>query len=490
MEHRLAKSVFWIVWSRGVLQVISFISTLVITRLLSPQEFGLIALTSFWIGTVALLSEMGLGDTIVQFRDLEDGELNVCFWLALGVAITGYLGLYIAAPLIASWLTVPALAKVLRVAGFSLPLTAIATVPDSLLRRGLKLDKISQAEILSTIAVIPVVLGMAWAGAGVWALVAGLLLKPMIQGLATFWFVQWWPGWQLGSKRMGVLLNFSLTTLGARICWSMYQQTDTLVLGKIAGEVAVGTYSVAKELATLPLSKVAMVLNQLAFPVMAEAQTNREALRNSLLRSIRLLTWATFPLCTGLLLVASDFVNVALTAKWQSATLVLQMLCVYALFRSFDVLLPPLLIARYRTKLLLIFNLITLGIMPLAFLVGALWSGPLGTAAAWTIVYPLVRIKLVHEALHEAGISWGLFWEQLRPPTTATLVMAAAVWAVRWHLLSYGDSFAFTRLILLILTGMTSYGAVFLAIGGPTRKEFQQVAGWMLRPGHVRSAHL
>src|SRR5205814_7736536 len=279
------------------------------------------------------------------------------------VAITGYISLYVVAPLIAGWLTVPALTKILRVAGLSLPFTAIATVPDSLLRKGLRLDKVSQAEILSALAVIPVVLGMAWAEAGVWALIAGLLLKPLIQGFATFWFVQWWPGLQFGSKRLKTLLSFGLTTLGARICWSLYQQTDTLVLGKIAGEVAVGSYSVGKELATLPLSKVAVVLNQLAFPVMAEAQQDRAALRNSLLRSVRLLTWATFPLCTGLLLVAPDFVEVLLTAKWQSTTPVIQILCICALFRSFDVLLPPLLISRYRTQLLLTFNLLTLGVM-------------------------------------------------------------------------------------------------------------------------------
>src|SRR5437016_3114570 len=199
MEHRLARPFFWLVWSRGVIQAISFISTLFVTRLLSPEEFGLMALASFWVGTVALLSETGLGDTIVQFRDLEKRELNACFWLALGVAITGYVSLYVTAPLIAGWLAAPALTKILRVAGLSLPFTAIATVPDSLLRKGLRLDKVSQAELLSAIAGVPVVLGMAWAGAGVWALIAGVLLKPLIQGCATFWFVQWWPGLQLGS---------------------------------------------------------------------------------------------------------------------------------------------------------------------------------------------------------------------------------------------------------------------------------------------------
>src|ERR1051326_415596 len=475
MEHRLARSFFWLVWSRGAIQAITFISTLLVTRLLSPQEFGLMALTSFWVGTVALLSETGLGDTIVQFRDLKKGELNACFWLGLGVAITSYVILCVTAPLIAGWLAAPALTKILRVAGLSLPFTAIATVPDSLLRKGLRFDKVSQAELLSTIAAVPVVLGMAWAGAGVWALIAGVLLKPLIQGFATFWFVQWWPGLQLGSGRLKNLLSFGLTMLGARICWSLYQQTDTLVLGKIAGAVAVGSYSVGKDLAALPLSRVAGVVNQLAFPVMHEGQTDCAALRNSLLRSVRLLTWATFPLCTGLLLVAPDFVQVVLTAKWRSTIPVIQILSIYAIFRSFDILVPPLLASRYRTRLLLTFNLITLGVMPLAFWAGARWLNSLGTAAAWVLVYPLVRMKLVHEAFQEAGISWSLLWSQLRPAATATLIMAGAVLVLRWSLLSYGDGFAPIRLTLAVLTGASVYVGAFFIIGGSTRKEFQQI---------------
>ena len=164
MKDRIAKSVFWIVWSRGVLQIVSFVATIVVARLLSPADYGLMALAGIWTATLAKVSEMGLGPTIIQFQDLEDRELNACFWLTMCLGV-GYLALYTAAPAIAAWFASPRLLDVLRVVGLSLPLVAVRLVPDSLLRKQLKLDKVSQARIASTVVSIPVVLGMAWVAA-------------------------------------------------------------------------------------------------------------------------------------------------------------------------------------------------------------------------------------------------------------------------------------------------------------------------------------
>jgi O-antigen/teichoic acid export membrane protein len=167
MKDRIAKSVFWIVWSRGGIQLLSFASTLLVARLLNPSDYGVMALAGIWTTTIAMIAEMGLSSAIIQFQDLEDRDLNSCFWLTMGVAGIGYLGLYVAAPAIAGWFFSPMLSDVLRVVGLALPLTAIRIVPDSLLRKRLALDKVSQAEIAAVVVTIPVVLGMAWVGAGV-----------------------------------------------------------------------------------------------------------------------------------------------------------------------------------------------------------------------------------------------------------------------------------------------------------------------------------
>ena len=199
MKDRVARSLFWVVWSRGVVQVASLLSALLVARLLNPADYGLMALAGVWTCAMALIGELGLGAAIVQFRYLEDRELNACFWLVVAMAGFGYLVLYASAPAIAAWFDSPMLSDVLRVAGVSLPLVALRTVPDSLLRKRLELDRVSQAEMASMLAAIPVVLGMAWAGAGVWALVAGTLVMPLVQDVVSFWFVRWRPGFGWGA---------------------------------------------------------------------------------------------------------------------------------------------------------------------------------------------------------------------------------------------------------------------------------------------------
>ena len=124
MRERIAKSVFWIVLSRGGVQVLAFLSTLAVARMLDPSDYGLMALAGVWTATIAMVAEMGLGSAIIQFRDLEDRDLNSCFWLTMGIAGIGYLGLCIAAPVIAAWFSSPMLSDVLRVVGLTLPVTA------------------------------------------------------------------------------------------------------------------------------------------------------------------------------------------------------------------------------------------------------------------------------------------------------------------------------------------------------------------------------
>jgi len=481
MKEQIAKSVVWIVWSRGVLQVVSFLSTLVVARLLSPVDYGLMALAGICTMPVSSIAELGLGAAMVQFRDLEETELNACFWLTMSVAGLGYLALYIFAPAIANWFASPRLSTVLRIVGLTLPLAAVRVVPDSLLRKRLELNKVSQAEIVSVMVSIPVVVGMAWTGSGVWALVAVALLMPSVQGVVSFWFVRWWPGLRMGGRRFHEVIRYSLATLGARVCWAVYQQADIFVLGKISGDVALGFYSMAKQLATLPVEKVTTAVNQLAYPVMAELQADREAMRISLLRVIRLIAWVTFPLCIGLMVMAKDFVWVALSEKWLRAVPIIQVLCLYAMILSVAVLLPPVLMARYRAKFLFGYNLTLLAVMPLAFWLGALWSGAAGVAVAWVAVYPIIMVRMAREAFSEVGVSRRKLWTELRPPLEATLVMMVAMLLVQSGIASWARDLMVARLAAMSLAGAAVYSAWLFRFGGPVRAEMLEVAGLLFR---------
>jgi O-antigen/teichoic acid export membrane protein len=485
MKDRLAKSVFWMVWSRGVVQAVSFLCTLVVARLLSPEDYGLMAMVTIWTYALALIAEMGLGAAIVQFRDLEEGELNMCFWLSVAAAGISYLLLYISAPALATWFNNATLTDILRVAGLSLPFVAIRIVPEGLLRRRLELDKISQAEIVSTVMAIPVVMGMAWSGAGVWALVAGALIVPSVQSIVSFWFVGWCPGLRLVRKRLRKILEFSLARLGSGVGWAAYQQLDILVLGKTSGDAVLGFYFMAKLLAHVAVEKVSVVVIQIATPVLAALQEDRRAMRVSFLRALRLTTCLTVPLCIGMALVADDLVWTALTEKWLPMVPVLQVLCLFAVIRSIDVLLPPVLFARYRVTFLFWWVMAVLLIMSFAFWAGAVWRGALGVAVACLVVYPFIVVWLAREAFRELELGWSTLWQELKPIVIAVLIMAAFVLSVRWTMPGFGFVDRLVRLALASGFGAIVYGAVIWWSAGSLRREIVEVAGWLLRRHHL-----
>ena len=480
-KQRIALSTYWLVWSRGIIRGVALLSTLVVIRLLDPSDYGLMALAGIWTGMAMVVIEMGLGNAIVQFPDLEERELNACFWLIMSIAGLGYLALYAAAPAIAEWFNSPRLSDVLRVAAVSLLFVSVGVVPDSLLRKRLLLDKVSQAEIAGKVITVPVVITLAWGGAGVWALVAGIVVMPLVKSLVTYWFVRWKPGLQIGGQRLRKVISYSLTTLGNRLCWEAYSRADIFVLAKVSGDVALGSYSIAKEGATFPVTNITAVVNKLAFPVMAGLQDNPDAIRQALLRAIRLVTCATFPLCIGIMILGEDLVRIVLTDKWIAAVPVLQVLSLYALIRSVVVLFSPVLKARYRHRFLLGYALVLLGIMPPAFLVGAWWSGAVGVAVAWVAAYPVVMVWMAREAFREINLSWSTFGKQLHSPMLATLAMTVSMLAVQWVVSSWGADLAIWRLLLSSLVGALVYAGSLIGLGGPILSEIKEVAGWLIR---------
>src|SRR5437667_5172169 len=144
LRARVARSMFWIAWSRGALQVLYFATTLLVARILVPADYGVMALAGIWTTSVGMLAEMGLGAAIIQFRDLDRREIDTCFWITMTLAILGYVVVCLGASMIAGWFAVPRLAEVLPVLALVLPLTACRMVPDGLLRKRLALDRVSQ----------------------------------------------------------------------------------------------------------------------------------------------------------------------------------------------------------------------------------------------------------------------------------------------------------------------------------------------------------
>jgi O-antigen/teichoic acid export membrane protein len=485
LRRRVARSIFWLAWSRGAVQLLSLATTVLVARILVPADYGVMALASVFIATASTLAEMGLGTAIVQFRDLDRRELNTCFWITVSLATIAYGVLSLGASMIADWFAVPRLADVLPVLALALPVTACSVVSDGLLRKRLALDRVSQAEIIRGLVALPVMLYCALAGFGVWTLVIGSLLATVVKSVVIFAFAPWLPGLRIGGKRAKEMLNFSLTTLGVTILWALGEQADVPAIGKITGEGGVGFYSLAKDLATLPNAKISSVVNMLSSPMMAELQTDIVAMRGTLYRAIRLTSAIALPTSAGIALVADDMVAVLLGTQWLPAVTVLRLLCLYAAVRAVDPLLPPVLFARRRQKFLFWYTFVLLFAVLAAAVLGARWGGAPGAVVLLTLVYCGLIAIITKEALAELKGSFLELWSETWPILAATAAMAAVVLLLRETVFAGWRESAPVELILLSLSGAVTYLGVLCVVGRTVIGEVAEVIRWIFRRNDV-----
>jgi len=480
----VAQSIFWLAWSRGVVQLLSFATTVLVARILVPADYGVMALAGMFIATAGLLAEMGLGGAIVQFRDLDRRELNTCFWITVTLAAIAYAVLSLGASVIATWFAVPRLAEVLPVLALGLPVNACTVVSGSLLRKRLALDRVSQAEIIGAVVTLPVMLCCALAGLGVWTLVIGSLVGWVVRGAVIFAFAPWLPGLRIGGERAKEVIHFSLTTLGITMLWAIREQSDVAVIGKITGQVTVGLYSMAKDLAMLPTAKISSVVFLLSSPMMAELQTDIAAMRRAFFRAVRLTASIALPASAGMALVADDMVAVLLGPKWLPAVRVLRLLCLYAAVRAVDVLLPPVLFARRRQRFLFWYFLALLLAVPSAAALGARWAGAPGAVMLLTPVYCGLVTIVTKEALAELKGSFSELWFETWPILAATAAMAAFVLLLREITFAGRTEPPLIELILLSVTGAVTYLGALFALGRTVIGEGVEVVSWILRRHH------
>jgi O-antigen/teichoic acid export membrane protein len=482
LRVRVARSMFWIAWSRGALQLLTFATTIFIARILLPDDYGVMALATSFTAHAGMLAEMGLGSAIIQFRDLNRRELDTCFWITMALALVFFAALFLGAPAIARWLAVPTLADVLPVLALVVPLTACRVVSDSLLRKRLALDRVSQAEVIGAVVTLPVTIGCALGGLGVWALVVGYLVGPAVRTAATVAFAPWLPRFRIGGERVREVVRFSLTTLGIRFMWSMREAGNALVLGKVTGQAAiVGLYTMADDVAHLPGLKISPVINMLTSPVMAELQTDIDRLREAFYRALRLTAALVVPTSAGIALVADDMVPVLLGPKWLAAAPLIRLLSLYAAVRAVDVMMPPVLFARRRERFLFWYCLVLLFVMPGAAVLGAVWDGATGMIVSYTAAYCAVMTLLAKETLVELKAKFSELWSQTWAIMAATAAMAVVVLILGELATRMQMDSPLLRLALLSFAGAATYGAILFAIGSQAISEGIEVAGWILR---------
>lgn len=464
----------WSAIAKWCSQIVAWGGTILVARILTPADYGLLSMAAVFLALVLTLSEFGVGTSVLTLRELPDHQIRQlnAFALLLGVGGTT-LTLLSAYPL-GLFFRAPSLPPVLALVGITFTISAFQTVPAALLRRAMRFRTLAVIELTRGLVVPVVTLVGALLGLRYWALALGSVVGALITTGMTLWYQRVglvWP--QIGSLR-GVL-QFSRDLLVGRLAWIAYQNGDFAVAGRRLGEAALGSYNMAWILANTPIDKVAGMLSDVTPSLFSAVQHDLAALRRYFLNLTELLCLAIFPASVGLALVSRDAVAVLLGPKWEGTAAPLALLALYASARSMTNLYSHVFNALRETRYAMWMSVLLAAILVPGFIVGSSF-GTVGLAAAWLALHPLFSVVVFQRLRRVLELRAAEYLQSLRLGVDGTVVMVAVVLGFQWGVAR--DWPTGLRLTLAIILG----GVTFIATTWLLHRErLRQIIAWVRR---------
>lgn len=431
LDRSLVQGVAWTSGSKWAVQVVTWAATILVMRLLTPEDYGLVGMAGLFLGLVTLVSEFGLGSAVVAIRDLSDQQIKQLNSVALLVGVAALALSVAAARPVAAFFESPRLPTVILVLSSTFVLSALTTVPAAILRRDLRYRTLALVEAGEAIVQVALTLLLAWLGFGYWALVLGRVSK-FVVGATVYHIIAPQPFAVPHAKEIWDALTFSSHVIVARVGWYTYSNADYLILGKLLGQHALGLYTSAFTLSRMPVDKISAMVSRVTPGIFSAVQDDHESLRRYVLYLSEGLSLVTFPPIIGLGLVAAELIPIMLGEDWVGAVVPLQILSIGAAYKSVTPLLPQVLAVIKETRFAMNRSIIAAAVFLPAFYGGAAYWGVAGVATVWVLLDPiLVGLPLLHRIRQRIDLTYRQYLSALWPAFSSSLVMAASVVATR-----------------------------------------------------------
>jgi O-antigen/teichoic acid export membrane protein len=468
--------------TRLTMQVFVWAVSLLVARLLLPDDYGLMTAGMVFLGLADLLSEGGVGKALVQKRDLQPLDVARAFTFSLLLSLLLYAAIFAVAGPASRYLALPGFTLFLRVLALLVLLVPCRTVAGALLDRDLRLGKQAAVHVVFSAVQSGLVLGLAVAGAGYWALAAGAVVGRVLETALLLMMARWRPAlaWPFarsaqGSSELHGLMRFGMHVSLGSLLWFVYSNSDFAVVGAVLGVTSLGYYALAFQLISLPVQKLTVNVNQAVYPVFCRMQDDPARLRDWFLRLSVLLGFLGMPALVGMALVAPDAFALVLGRRWLPAVLPFQLLSLVGVLMVYSHALPPLLNALGRPDVNLRYTAACTVLFPLAFVVGGWLGGVTGVCLAWLVLYPVLVGLLVGLTRRVTGVGLLALARPQLPLVGAVAFMTVCVLAVRWVL---GDdhlpgdfpatAWAWLRLLASVVVGGAAYAGVLLTLARRT----------------------
>ena len=457
MRSRILRGLAWKAGSQLILQCTRIIVALILARLLTPRDYGLVGMVLVFSSIALVFQDLALGAGLVQRQEISEKDRSTVFWTsaAVGVVLSA-VGFVISAPLAALYRE-PAVQPLFAVLSVSFLIGALGTTQAALLRREMNFRGLELRVIAGTLASAAVGITAAVRGFGPWAIIGQQLTYAAVSTALLWVFSPWRPKLVYSLASLRDLGGFGINLLGTRLLFALRRNSDNLLVGRFLGSAALGAYTVAFNIMLIPLSRLVFPLQEVLYPALSRMQDDPQRVAAVWLRVTRLVAAVSVPALLGMAVVAPDFVPVVLGDRWRAAVPVIQILTWVGILQSLASLNSQILPALDRATTLLKYTIVSFLFSLVGFAVGLHW-GIIGVATGYALAATLFIPLYTWVTARAVGTSALAFARSLSGVVQASLVMLVCVWGARLVLI-HEHVTPGARLAIVSLLGL----AVFLA---------------------------
>jgi O-antigen/teichoic acid export membrane protein len=424
-------------------------SNIFLARLLTPSDYGLIAMVAVVASFIVMFKDLGLSQATIQNESINHTQISTLFWINAAFGLLIMLITWLMAPTIAAFYNQPLLIDVTIVFAFGLFIGGLTVQHQALLKRQMRFKELAIVEISSML--IGVIAGIAAAliGLGYWALVILQITQAVITLIGVWYFVKWRPGLPDFNCGIGSMLSFGSYMTAYGFINYFARNLDTILIGWRWGATPVGFYSRAYSLLLLPIGQLTAPFSAVAVPALSRLQNDPVEFKNYYLKLIKIIAYVSMPMIISMAILAHEIVYIVLGPQWNSAADLFQVLAIAAFWQPIASTAGWVYVSLGNIKRMMYWGLIGTTVMAVAIIIG-LPSGASGVALAYSISMWILVLPIFSFAFYKTPINIISLIKTLKFPIVVAIVSGIGLYFSYWVLLDLSIDITFLGTFNLI----------------------------------------
>jgi O-antigen/teichoic acid export membrane protein len=374
LKQTAAKGSGWSAIERLGSQGTQFLFGIILTRILLPEDYGMVGLVLIFIAVGQTLVDAGFSSALIWKKNTTQTDYSSVYYFNIGVSLIIYIFFFFLAPLIARFYEKPELITLIRVICLNFIILSFGVIQQTILYKNFDIKTLAKVNFIGSLlgGILSVILALK--GFGVWAIVVQILSKNIISTALLWIFNSWRPIWVFSMGSIKSLFNYGSKIMIAGLLYSIFQNLYFVIIGKIFPIVTLGYYTRAVQLSEFPVTTVSSIFQRITFPVFSILQDETERLKNAVRKSLRTIVFILYPVMFGLMASSDIFIELMFSAKWLPASIFFKLLCILGLLYPFLVINDEVLKAKGRSGLLLKLQIISKVIIVINFVITYRWG--------------------------------------------------------------------------------------------------------------------